>query len=179
MLIPLLLFLSICFAASNNLLLHKFSNRGLETRGDILLFNAMTSAVWIVVISLLAAFGGGFEFTGASIFWGICYGVVIALFLLCKMQAMAKGPVSLTAFIGCSSLLVSTAFGVFVLREGMSAKQGIGVVLLLIGLFLVASPKVEQAQRGCKLWCAAFLVCGAATGIIFKLASKERLCRAD
>lgn len=36
----LLLCLSILFASANNLLLHKFGNRGLDSPGGVLLFNA-------------------------------------------------------------------------------------------------------------------------------------------
>ena len=61
------------------------------------------------------------------------YGVVTAAFLFFKMQAMATGPVSLTSFIGCASLLISTGFGVFVLGEGASVLQTVGVAILMDG----------------------------------------------
>lgn len=75
------------------------------------------------------------------------YGVVTAAFLFFKMQAMATGPVSLTAFIGCASLLISTGFGVFVLGEGASVLQTVGVAILMIALFLVVSPKNDHAKN--------------------------------
>lgn len=165
----LLLCLSILFAAANNLLLHKFGNRGLSGLSGVLLFNAAISGVWIVVLGLTAAFTGGLSFDLRSVLWGMLYGGVTAAFLLFKMQAMATGPVSLTAFIGYASLLISTGFGVFVLGEGAGLLQLIGVILLMIALFLVVSPKSDQAGRRWRLWCAGFFVCSAAVGIIFKL----------
>ena len=165
----LLLALSILFAASNNLLLHKFANRGLDGLSGVLFFNAMISAVWIVLLGITAAMTGGLRLDLQSVGWGALYGSVTAAFLLCKMQAMALGPVSLTSFIGCASLLISTGFGVIVLHEGASVMQTIGVVLLMLALYLVVSPKNDQAQKSWKLWCGAFFVCSASVGIIFKL----------
>ena len=43
----LLLCLSILFASANNLLLHKFGNRGLDSPGGVLLFNAAVSGIWV------------------------------------------------------------------------------------------------------------------------------------
>ena len=133
----LLLLLSIFCASTNNLLLHKFANRGLDSMGDVLLFNAMTSGVWVILLGGIGAWRDDFQFSAESLFWGAAYGCVIALFLLGKMQAMAVGPVSLTSFIGCSSLLISTAFGVFILNESASVIQSVGVILLCGALFLI------------------------------------------
>ena len=164
-----LLSLSILSAAANNLLLHKFGNRGLDGLSGALLFNAAVSGVWIALLGAAAALTGGLAFDAASVQWGMLYGGVTAAFLLFKMQAMASGPVSLTSVIGCASLLISTGFGVFVLGEAASAAQAAGVALLMIALFLIISPKSDQATRTWKLWCAGFFVCSAAVGIIFKL----------
>ena len=88
---------------------------------------------------------GGLRSDTGSVCWGMLYGVVTAAFLFFKMQAMATGPVSLTAFIGCASLLISNGFGVFVLGEGASVLQTVGVAILMIALFLVVSPKYDHA----------------------------------
>lgn len=169
----LFLFLSIFSAAANNLLLHKFANRGLDSMGDILLFNSLCSAAWIFLLGTAAIVHGGFDLTPESILWGILYGLVIAIFLLSKMQAMATGPVSLTSFIGCSSLLISTAFGVFVLHEEASIIQAVGVILLCGSLFLIISPKSDGARPSWKYWCLVFFLGSAATGIIFKLQQRS------
>ncbi|MBQ8509433.1 MAG: hypothetical protein IJ493_05935 [Clostridia bacterium] len=164
----ILLTLSIILAISNNLLLHGFANRGLRGLGDVLLYNALVSCVWI---ALLLPMSGIFTdgISTAALLWGILYGSVTALFLLSKMQAMASGPVSITSFIGCSSLLVSTAVGVIVFHETVTVLQMIGVVLLIAALFLSVSPKSSQSKKSWKFWCALFFLCSGSTGIIFKL----------
>ena len=162
----LLLFVSIAFASANNLLLHGFGNRGLRGLGDILLFNSFVSFIWIVILGVLHGIS---PISTGALLWGLCYGVVISLFLLCKMQAMATGPVSITSFIGCSSLLIATAAGILIFNESVTLLQVTGVILLIAALFLTISPKVEKAKPEWKIWCVFFFLCSGATGIIFKL----------
>ncbi len=167
----LLLACSVALAVTNNLLLHGFGNRGLRGTGDVLLFNALVSSVWLVILTAVSTVRSGAFPTisrGAAL-WGILYGGVTAAFLLCKMQAMASGPVSLTSFIGCASLLLSTAVGVLAFHESVTPLQLTGVVLLIVSLFLAAAPKTDRAKKTWKLWCALFFVCSGAVGIIFKL----------
>ena len=113
----LLLALSIACAFFNNVTIKKFSNNGLDGLRGVLAFNSFASCVWIVIL-VAKGIVSGISFDSGAVGWGVLYGLVSAAFLLCKMQALSTGPVSLTSFIGCSSLLISTAFGVFVLREG-------------------------------------------------------------
>lgn len=166
----LLLSVSITFAVINNLLFHGFKNKGLRDMGDILLFNAAMSLLWIVIIAVL---NRGAAISLQAFLWGIAYGVVMAAFLLCKMQAMATGPVSVTSFIGCSSLLISTLFGVIFFKESVTVLQIIGVVLLIFALFLTltgsGNGEKNTKKRAWFIWCGLFFLCSGATGIIFKL----------
>ena len=161
-----MLILSIAMASANNLLLHGFNNRGLRGIGDVLLYNSLVSGIWVVILLVL---NGTAPVSFGSVLWGLLYGSVIAAFLLCKMQAMASGPVSITSFVGCSSLLISTAAGVLIFHETVTLLQAIGVMILIIALFLTISPKAEKSKPGWKIWCALFFLCSGATGIIFKL----------
>lgn len=165
----ILLVISIAFAVSNNLLFHGFKNKGLRGMGDILFFNSLLSAVWVAIMLVL---NHGIIISSSSVIWGVVYGSVTAGFLLCKMQALATGPISLTTFAGCSSLLISTAFGSIYFKETVSTVQLLGVVLLIFALFLtMASPKGEdrKAKKMWYMWCLLFFLCSGATGIIFKL----------
>lgn len=168
----ILLILSISFAVINNLLLHGFNNKGLRGIGDVLLFNAFVSAVWLVI---LIVFNWGEKISASAWLWGAVYGSVMSAFLLCKMQAMATGPVSITSFIGCSSLLISTAFGILYFHEKVSVVQTVGVGCLLVALFLTVSKSRKNSEQQAKvekswsIWCVLFFLCSGATGIIFKL----------
>lgn len=168
----LLLCISICFAVANNLLLHGFGNRGLRGMGDVLLFNSFVSLVWLAVLAIL---NGGAAISVSAWLWGAAYGSVTAAFLLCKMQALSTGPVSITSFIGCSSLILSTAFGVIYFHEAVSTIQIFGVVLLLFALLLTIgksdSNDANEKKASAKwlIWCFLFCLCSGAVGIIFKL----------
>lgn len=128
--------------------------------------------MWIIIL-LSKGIISGLSFDVDVLLWGIFYGLISAAFLLCKMQALSNGPVSLTSFIGCSSLLISTGFGVLVLKEDASLLQWLGVGLLIISLFLIVAPKGGKFTKTWKYWCGGFFVCSAATGIIFKLQQKS------
>ncbi len=104
-----------------------------------------------------------------AMLWGVGYGLVTAAFLLCKMQALATGPVSVTSFVGCSSLLIATTAGILIFDESVTPLQIIGVILLLAALFITISPKAEKSQPGWKIWCVFFFICSGAIGVIFKL----------
>lgn len=173
----LLLFLSIAFASGNNLIFRGFKNKGLRGMGDIFLFNAFISVIWTAILFIL---NGGSAISKASAIWGICYGMVMAVFLLCKMQAMSTGPASITSFFGCSSLLLSTAFGVLFFEEKISLIQIVGIAVLIFSLFLIlTNKKAEKIQRKNKiwfLWCLGFFLASGATGIIFKMHQASSEC---
>lgn len=168
----ILLTISILFAVVNNLLLHSSKTKGFRGIGDILFFNSMVSVVWIIILSVM---NGGADISASSWIWGIIYGSVMGAFLLCKMQALATGPVSITSFIGCSSLLLSTAFGIIYFKESISIIQVLGVAFLLFALFLTIlkgkpdSSASVKSEKSWPVWCALFFTCSATTGIIFKL----------
>ena len=157
-------------ASANNLLLHALPQ---NRRTSPFLFNLCNSAVWAVLFFFPAA---AEDVTLSDVLWGMCYGAVLALFFLCKTQAMMLGPVSVTTFIGCTSLLLSTAFGVLYFRETVSAGQIVGIVLLMTGLFLSVFQKEEptssaaaKPNKAWGVWCFGFFLSGGATGIVFKL----------
>ena len=167
-----LLSISILFAVINNLLLHGIKDKGLRGMGDTLLFNAFVSMVWLVILLII---NKGTEISLQSWLWGIGYGSVMSAFLLCKMQAMATGPVSITSFIGCSSLIISTVFGVVYFNEKVSALQIVGIMCLIWALFLTVSKSKRNSgdERKTKktwcIWCSFFFICSGVSGIVFKL----------
>ncbi len=160
-----LLFLSIAFATADNLLLHGFNNRGLKGAGDILLFNAMISGVWIAVSFVL---NGTICVSGGTALWGVLYGSAIAAFFLAKMQAMASGSASVTSFVGGAAFLIPTVFGVLLFHEKVTVVQIVCLALLVVALFLCISPKGGEAKPGWRGWCALFFAASGACGLIFK-----------
>ncbi len=164
----LLLILSVFIASLNSVLLHR-----LPKGSDVVRFNMLSSAAWVVV--LLAVNGFTVTLTPSVLLWGIAYGVVQELFMYYKAQAMKSGPVSVTTLIGNCSLVLSTAVGVLVWKEHVSLGQVLGIALLLAALVLCTYKKPDGAAQSAKRWpvyCLLFFTLAAGVGIIFKAFSK-------
>lgn len=166
-----LLCISVLFAVINNVFFNIFKNKGLRGMGDILLFNSLLSGIWIVILLVL---NHGKSVPLTAMLWGLLYGILIAAFLLCKMQALSTGPISITSFMGCSSLLISTAFGVLYFKEAVSVIQIAGVIILIFSLLLTLvdfgeNSSNRKASKKWYLWSFLFFICSGATGVVFKL----------
>ena len=148
-----LLVLSILFAALNNVFLHKY-NEG-EGRCNIFTFNAFVSVLWVGILLIV---GVGFHGVALStVGYGVLYGSMIALFLLFKMLALGSGPVSVTALIGCCSLIVPTLAGVIVWKERVGILQIAGLILLFVALFLCVDPKSDvKISKRWIVYCLVF-----------------------
>ncbi len=170
----LLLCISIVLAVSNNILLHKFGNRGLENTGDALIFNAGVSLVWIPILVVVG--DGRIDFHNKyTWFFGVVYGVVNASFLLFKMEALASGSISITSLIGCSALIIPTIFGTLYWHEKFTILQGIGLIVLLVSLFYCVSPKRSPQKPTFKwmIFCLLFFIAASLTSITFKFHQKS------
>lgn len=170
----LLLCISIVLAVSNNILLHKFGNRGLENTGDALIFNAGVLLVWIPILVVVG--DGRIDFHNKyTWFFGVVYGVVNASFLLFKMEALASGSISITSLIGCSALIIPTIFGTLYWHEKFTILQGVGLIALLVSLFYCVSPKRSPQKPTFKwmIFCLLFFIAASLTSITFKFHQKS------
>ncbi len=161
-----LLVLSILFAALNNVFLHKY-NEG-EGRCNIFTFNAFVSVLWVGILLIV---GGGFHGVALStVGYGVLYGSMIALFLLFKMLALGSGPVSVTALIGCCSLIVPTLAGVIVWKERVGILQIAGLILLFVALFLCVDPKSDvKISKRWIVYCLVFFLAAGVNGVTMKV----------
>lgn len=167
----LFLALSVLAAAANNTLLHLSVLK--RCRVNEFIFNGGVAAVWIV---LLLAYNGGLHgFASATFLYGALYGIVLAGFLFCKLQAFANGPIHLTSLVGSSSFILTTVFNAVYWKEAVSLWQIAGIVLMLVAVFLITyRPRNETAEqkqkctRKWKIYAAAFFLFSALTGIIFR-----------
>lgn len=161
-----LLIVSILFAALNNIFLHKYN--AFEKRCNIFTFNAAVSLLWALILLIV---GMGFHTVALStIGYGVLYGSMIAMFLLFKMLALGSGPVSITALIGCCSLIIPTLAGMIVWKESVDILQVIGLIILFVALFLCVDPK-SDVKIGKKwiLYCLIFFLAAGINGITMKV----------
>lgn len=167
----LLLALGVALASANNVLLHKFGNRGLRGTGDSLFFNSLVSAVWLAVLFVIQLVSGGITLPSRiSLLLGALYGVVTAVFLTSKMQALATGPVAVTTLISCSGMVLPTFFGPLAYHEPIYIEQVIGVVLLFVSLFVATDFKGEKKpSKSWKFYCIILVIFAGSVGVIFKI----------
>ena len=133
-----LLFLSILFAVLNNILYHKLSDLG---KYDNFFFTAMSSFVWLIVLSPLADYGA---LKSIEVIFGVIYGSVQAMFLFFKMKAMSTGPVSVTSVVANCSMVLTTLLGIIIFSEKVTVLQIIGSALILLSVFFCVDPKSDM-----------------------------------
>ena len=165
----LLLAASVLAASFNSVLLHKAK---IEGRGSVYTFNLFSALLWCVL--LFAVNLGKIELNRQVLLWAVIYGVVQALFIFFKTNAMNSGPVAITTLIGNSSLLISVLFSFFAWGEPIGAIKFVGIVLLLFALFLCTYKKSGDTAFSKKwlIFTAIFFVFCASVGLVFKAFSK-------
>lgn len=165
----LLLAISILFALSNNILLHKHG--GKEERSQTFLMNALISCIWLVVLLVLNK--GLPNRSQTVVMFGLLYGLIQSAFLFFKMQAMATGPVALTTLIGNCSMIITTLLGAILWQEKITFLQGLGMALLALALLLCMSKSAgEKLSLKWILYCVGFFTSTGLVGIVFKAFSK-------
>ena len=72
--------------------------------------------------------------------------MVVCIAWLCAFAALKKMSVSLYGIMDLARMVFSTFLGVFVLGESFTINKALGVILVLIGLFLVNLKKTTEAK---------------------------------
>lgn len=167
--------IAIIFSVMSNMILHKFRNRSFKTPGDVFWFNAGISCMWFLVLSVWTAVSGSFEISAGAVGFGVVYGVILCLFLYCKTQAMATGPVALTSLIANCAFIIATWFGVIYADEKVLPLQIFGMIVIVFALFLCINPgkSDEELTPRWFVWCAAFFLMGGFLGIFNKIFGKS------
>ena len=168
-----LVILAIFCATINNLLLHILSKK--EKDCDPYLFNAMLVSVWVV--GLVALNLGIRAWSNWTIIYGCIYGIALAGFIFFKTQAMASGPLALTAVIGCSSFIATTIFNAIYWKEKVGFFEIAGIVLMIVAVIMVnytpqSDTEEKEKKKTSLLWkiySGLFFFFSALTGIIFRM----------
>lgn len=163
--------LSVLAAAANNTMLHLPLLK--RSKVNEFVFNIGVAAVWIVL--LFAVNGGVHGFSPRTALFGLLYGIVLAGFLFCKMQAFANGPVHLTSLVGSSSFILTTVFNAVYWKEKVSGWQIAGILMMLAVVFAITwrphraeSDKKQKLTGKWAVYAGAFFFFSALTGIIFR-----------
>lgn len=171
----LLMVVAILFTATSSCILHKFNNKGIETTGDLFLFNAGISLIWTVIMTGWFFASGNASISPAALLFGTVYGILLCAFLYFKTTALTTGPVSLTTLISCCAFVIATGFGVVYANETVNIFQIIGMIMLLVSLFFCVNPKKSGEKLTVKWFVYAFLffLAGGFVGIFYKIFGKS------
>lgn len=132
------LLLSVLAGVGNSTLLNITGKRSqLTSASSKVLFNGMNFTV--VLIGLLIINGGVKAVTGATVLWGIIYGVNTALTNIMSLLSFANGPMNFTVLtVYCIGLLMPTVAGPWLWPDNnpVTMLQWVGVAILVVSLIL-------------------------------------------
>lgn len=165
-----LLVISIISASVYSCILNKTKVR---SKKDVFGFNLLCSIVWLAILFTIN--GAYVSITRQTLVWGIVYGVIQALFIFFKTEAMSTGPVSITTLVGNSSLLVSIFVSYIAWNESVGVWDMVGLALLCFSIFLCTHKKSQSDYMPqWKYFVVLFLIFAAAVGIVFKAFGKSQ-----
>ena len=79
--------------------------------------------------------------SGITILLGVLYALFSALTQIVYIRAMGMGEASITQLVYSLGILLPIAYGAIFLKEGISPMQYVGVALVALALFFIASPR--------------------------------------
>lgn len=112
-----------------------------SSSNEILFFYTLIGFIFTLPFSASA-----FELSPLLILFIFIKSLVVCIAWLCAFAALKKMSVSLYGIMDLARMVFSTFLGVFVLGESFTINKALGVILVLIGLFLVNLKKTTEAK---------------------------------
>ena len=112
-----------------------------SSSNEILFFYTLIGFIFTLPFSASA-----FVLSPLLIFFIFIKSMVVCIAWLCAFAALKKMSVSLYGIMDLARMVFSTFLGVFVLGESFTINKALGVILVLIGLFLVNLKKTTEAK---------------------------------
>lgn len=155
----LLLVISIASIVLQNCLLNHVSKKSLHGRADTYFYNALMSAVCLLLFGAMAI---GRSISLYTVLLGIAFGMMTVLASYTKMIALARGPMHITTLIITSSMLIPTLAGVVLFGEPFSPGKLIAAIALIVFIYLSAGKSGDtHVSRSWAVVCAiSFLMNG-------------------
>jgi transporter family protein len=119
----------------------------LATRGhEVPAFNVLavavsivTACVWVLVLSLGSVSVNGWKgFGGMNAVWTVAAGLALAVAVSSLFRALALGPASVVVPIYGMFIVGGAVLGILVLHEPMTLHKGVGILMAVGGVILIA-----------------------------------------
>lgn len=141
-----LLYGAMIFCAGFRSVLNKQNGR---MNGEPSLFN-LWRAVSAFVLFLLLALISGFQMHYPTLIYGAIYGVLFCVSCFSGLQALSRGPLSITSSLVAFSLVLPCVFGAVFLHETIGVFDVIGFVFIIGAILLMNRKKTEKSQNQVK-----------------------------
>lgn len=166
----ILMLMVIVFSVANSALFRKYSELNKDNKVSVYTFNAGGCVMWLLVLLPLLVMTGA-RFTTLSAVYGIIYGLLLFLYLMCNCKAIELGPVSITMLFSCPSFIIATVFGIIYCNESVSIYQIVGMIMIVFAVILCLNPKYSGEKLTLKwfLYCLGFFLSNGCIGIVYKL----------
>lgn len=161
-----LFIISISSMVLQDSLFNLVSKKYLKTMTDNLFYNYRLYLVTFIFFLCVAM---GSKVSVFSILLGALFGAVTLLMNLCKIKAMAKGPMHLTVMIVTSSMIIPALSGVVLWNEEFSVAKAASVVLLLLCIRVsLGKGKGSIYKKGWLFFCICAFLADGVIGILQK-----------
>ncbi|MBO4572822.1 MAG: hypothetical protein J5762_03535 [Clostridia bacterium] len=158
----LLLVVSLSFSVTRSLLLKKVKRKSPffeEVRLNVMFFFVGMLAILPFVVS---AFD---NISVQPLHLSAIYGLLLMAGLICTLEAMARGSLSLTVFFGQCGFLIPTVFNALYFKESVSIVTAAGIVLIVVSLVLTIDRKGFKFSYSWLIFAVSGLICSGLIGI--------------
>ena len=129
----ILLTVSVFTSVLYNVLLNLEGKRGGRKGKELYLFNLLIYTTGFLLLLLLAA---GKPLSLYSVLFGVLFGCVTVLGSICKIRALANGPMHITVLCTTSSMILPAVSGIWISGDTLSAGKLVCIAGLLFFLYL-------------------------------------------
>lgn len=168
-----LLILSLALGLTGTLISKAFSKRHGASDTDCLRYNALSSFTAMTVLLAAMIFSTGLKFLSRyTVGLALLYGTITALSAFFGILALRYGPVSYTAVLSSSSMIIPALSGMIFWQESISGLQWIGILLMLLSFLFAVNRGGSEDQGRSKKWflcCSAAALCSGLIGILQKV----------
>lgn len=110
----------------------------------------------------------GSQFHFPTLGYGIVYGIFLMASMHCGFCALSFGPLSMTSMVAAMSLVVPLFWGLLFWEERLTLLAITGILLLIVAIFFICSPKKEKLSKKWLFYSVATLLCNGICSVVQK-----------
>lgn len=116
------------------------------------MFSSLVAASAMVFFLIIN--GGKFKFVPETAGYSLSFAAMYSMAMIGNVMAINCGPLAISTLINQCSLIIPTLYGIFALKENLSAVGYLGIILVFVCLFLVKPQTKEGDAKVSPKWFA-------------------------